>query len=281
MASPRRTQLDCETSLMTGQEPVDDDARPYSELLTKLQSQFGFLERSCASFDAGNEDEGEQLAHRVRLLLHDTDRARSLLHQLGVKAALRYTDTSIHHERETRHLGGGLHAATVTAHAGLVGWRTTESGSWTYSPSLEPKGDRINPPAAFDQWWRRPFLKDTEGRSITRKSVVLDVANKDGGSHVDPVIPEALRLLSSGSSLPFQTSSEDGSSEAIGGFVMATTRQIAFELMDTLQRDLPNFISGGPLMASAQLTAAEQSGIPRNSLCPCESGKKFKACHGS
>lgn len=62
---------------------------------------------------------------------------------------------------------------------------------------------------------------------------------------------------------------------------MATTRQIAFELLDTLRRDLPNFIMGGPLKASAQLTAAERSGISRNSLCPCESGKKFKACHGS
>jgi len=265
---------------MAAQEPVDE-ARPYSELLTKLRSQFGFLERSCASFDTGNEDEGEQLAHRVRLLLHDTDHSHSLLGQLGVKAALRYTDTSIHRERETKHLGGGLYAATVAAHAGLVGWRTTESGAWIYAPGLAPEGDRINPPVAFDQWWRKPFLKDTAGRSITRKSVVLDVANKDGGSHIDPVIPEAFRLLSSGSSLPFQTSSGDDSPEAIRGFVMATTRQIAFELMDTLQRDLPNFIKGGPLAAAAQLAATERAGIPRNALCPCESGKKFKACHGS
>ncbi len=255
--------------------------RPYSELLTKLRSQVGFLERSSASFDTGHEDEGEQLAHRARLLLHDTGHSHSLLDQLGVKTALGYTDTSIHHARETKHLGGGLHVATVTAHAGLVGWRTTESGSWVYAPGLAPEGDRINPPVAFEQWWRKSLLEDTSGRPITRRSVVLDVANKDGGSHVDPVLPEAFRQLSSGSSLPFQTGSEDGSSEAIRGFVMATTRQIAFELLDTLRRDLPNFIMGGPLEGSAQLTAAERSGISRNSLCPCESGKKFKACHGS
>jgi hypothetical protein len=34
--------------------------RPYSELLTKLRSQVGFLERSSTSFDEGNEDEGER-----------------------------------------------------------------------------------------------------------------------------------------------------------------------------------------------------------------------------
>ena len=258
-----------------------DNSRSFPELLTKLRSQIGFLERSCASFDAGHEDEGEQLAHRVRLLLHDTGHSHSLLEQLGVKPALRYTDTSIRRERETKHLGGGLHAATVTAHAGLVGWQTTESGSWIYAPGLAPEGNRINPPVAFDQWWRRSFLKDTTGQPITRRTVILDVADKDGGSHVDPVLPEEFRLLSSGSSLPFQTGAEGGSFEAIGGFMMATTRQIAFELLDTLHRDLPNFIMGGPLTASAQLTTAEWSGIPRNSLCPCESGKKFKACHGS
>jgi len=35
--------------------------RSYSELLTKLRSQAGFLERSSALFDEGNEDEGERL----------------------------------------------------------------------------------------------------------------------------------------------------------------------------------------------------------------------------
>ena len=254
--------------------------RPYSDLLTKLRSQVGFLERSSPSFDEGNEDEGEQLAHRARLLLHDTKHSHSLLGQLGVKAALGYTDTAIHRERETKHLGGGLYSATVTAHAGLVGWRTTESGSWIYAARLEPEGNRINPTAAFDQWWRKPFLKDKSGRPITRSSVVLDVANKDGGSHIDPVLPEAFRSLTSGAALPFENSSEDGSSANIHGFVMATTRQIAFELLDTVRRDLPNFIQGGPLGASADLTTAERSGVPRNSRCPCESGKKFKVCHG-
>jgi SEC-C motif len=256
--------------------------RPYSELLTKLQSQVGFLERSSASFDAGHEDEGEQLALRARVLLHDTNHSHSLLGQLKVKAALHCTDTSIRRERETKHLGGGLHAATVTQHAGLVGWQTTESGSWSYAPVLRPEGEnRSNPPAAFDQWWQKPFLRDTSGRPITRRSVVLDVANKDGGAHVAKAIPEAFRQLASGASLPVRIGSEDGSSSAIPGIVMATMRQIAFELLDTLHRDLPNFILGGPLAASAQLTSAERAGVQRNSPCPCESGKKFKACHGS
>lgn len=256
--------------------------RTYPELLTKLRSQVGFLERSAAHFDAGHEDEGEQLAGRARLLLHDTPHSHSVLGQLGVKGALRFTDTSIHSSHETKHLGGGLHAATVTQHAGLVAWQTRADGSWSYVPTMAPKGDhRTNPPTLFDQWWRAPFLKDTSGLSIARSSVVLDVADKDGGAHVDKALPETFHRLLSGASLPFQAVSEDGSSSDIPGIVMATMRQIAFELLDTLHRDLPNFILGGPLQASAQLTASERAGISRNSLCPCESGKKFKVCHGA
>ncbi len=259
-----------------------DVARSYAELLTKLKSQVGFLERSADAFDAGNEDEGERLALHARILLHDTGNSHSVLGQLGVKTTLGYTDTSIHAERETRDHGGGLYSQTVTMHAGLVGMATTPDGSWTYSPVLAPDdGGRINPPATFDQWWRKPFLKDTSDRPITRRSVVLDVANKDGGAHVAKAIPEAFRLLTSGASLPFQTGEDDGEFSDMPGVVMATMRQVAFELLDTLHRDLPNFIRGGPLAASAQLTTPERAGLSRNSRCPCESGRKFKACHGA
>jgi hypothetical protein len=260
-----------------------DVARTYSELLAKLRSQVGFLQRSSEAFDAGNEDEGERLALTARLLLHDTRHSHSLLGQLGVKTALGYTDTSIQVENEDRDLGGGLHVATVTKHAGLVGLRATADGPWTYAPVLRPdvESGRDNPPAAFDQWWRRPFLKDSTGRPITRASVVLDVANKDGGAHVAKAIPEAFQLLTSGAALGFQTGADEDSFSDIPGIVMATMRQIAYELLETMNRDLPNFILGSPMAESAELTDAERSGIPRNAGCPCGSGKKFKICHGS
>lgn len=256
--------------------------RTYSELLTKLRSQVGFLQRSAEDFDAGHLDEGERLANQVRLLLHDTDSSHSLLRQLGVKTGLRYTDTAIHcGEQETKHLGGNLYSATIKKHAGLVSMRPMETGSWAYVPVLDPEGDRINPPAAFDSWWRSPFLKDATGYAIARSAVILFVANKDGGSHVDKALPETFHRLLSGSGLGFQVVSEDGEAADIPGIVMATTRQISYELLDTMRRDLPNFILGSPIEAGAIFTAAEKKGIPRNSLCPCESGKKFKACHGA
>jgi hypothetical protein len=161
--------------------------------------------------------------------------------------------------------------------------RATAGDPWTYAAVLEPdaESDRQNPPTTLDQWWRRPFLKDSAQRPITRGSVVLDVANKDGGAHVARAIPEAFHLLTSGASLGFQTGADGNSFSNIPGIVMATMRQIAYELLDTLHRDLPNFVLGSPLAMSAELSAVERGGIPRNERCPCGSGKKFKLCHGS
>jgi hypothetical protein len=146
---------------------------------------------------------------------------------------------------------------------------------------LAPKSpERINPPARFERWWQSPFLTDTAGKPVTRKSVTLAVANRDGGAHVARAIPEAFRRLRSGESMPFQTGSDDKSAD-IPGVVMATMRRIAFELLDTFDRDLPNFITEEPLAEAAEFTAAEKSAIPRNAQCVCGSGKKFKHCHGS
>jgi len=52
--------------MATGERGAEVE-RTYPELLTKLRSQVGFLERSAAHFDAGHEDEGEQLAARARV----------------------------------------------------------------------------------------------------------------------------------------------------------------------------------------------------------------------
>lgn len=254
--------------------------RSFPELLEKLRSQAGFLERSSAAFDLGHKDEGERLALATRVLLHDTKQSHSLLGQLGVKGALRFTDTAIHAEPETKHLGGGLHSQTIISHAGLVAIQLRPGSGASYAAMLaDISPERVNPPAPFVSWWESPFLTDTASSPVTRKSVTLAVANKDGGAHVAKAIDQAFRELTAGASLGFRTGSDD-QWESIPGVVMATMRQIAFELLDTLHRDLPNFIAQEALDATASLTAAEKSGFPRNEPRLCGSGKKFKQCHG-
>ena len=76
-------------------------------LLTHLQKQLGFIERSCASFDAGFYDEAIRIAVSIRILLHDTKSSTSLLTLLGAKGiTLRSTCPLI--DEQTIMFSGGL-----------------------------------------------------------------------------------------------------------------------------------------------------------------------------
>jgi hypothetical protein len=253
-------------------------AREFSDLLEKLRSQVGFIKRSCTAFDDGHEDEGERLALAARILVHDTPQSHSLLGQLGVKTAVRFTDTSIDEDDPVIHNGQVIHGAIVL-HAGLVIIKAQlgASPSSRFAALLAPDNDsaRTRPPVPFQRWWERPFLKDDVGVSITRSKLTRDVANKDGGAHIAPTVSESYRRLSAGTGVPLQPAG-DGS-ELAHQFAMATMRQIAWELLDTFEREIPHFLGDD---AASPWTAVEAVAVPRNALCPCGSGRKFKTCHG-
>jgi hypothetical protein len=48
-----------------------------------LRKQLGFLERSCASYDAGHKDEAIRIATTIRVLIHNTKASTSLLKHLN------------------------------------------------------------------------------------------------------------------------------------------------------------------------------------------------------
>jgi len=51
----------------------------------KLREQIRFIERSCKTFDQGEEDEAIRLATTLRILFHDTSKSTSLLKLLSLK----------------------------------------------------------------------------------------------------------------------------------------------------------------------------------------------------
>src|SRR3546814_6442116 len=40
----------------------------------------------------------------------------------------------------------------------------------------------------FELWWNMPVIKDAGGELHSRRSLILERANKDGGAHVDPTV---------------------------------------------------------------------------------------------
>lgn len=87
----------------------------------------------------------------------------------------------------------------------------------------------------FDKWWNSNVIKDNNGRFFCRRDLTLNVANTDGGGHVDPTLDEAYLDLSRNNSLGWIIQKGDVQ-EPFPPPVMACIRQIAHEVLNTLKK---------------------------------------------
>jgi hypothetical protein len=201
------------------------------ELKDHLKSQLGFLERSAESFDKGYEDEAKRLAVVIRVLVHDTSRSTSLLTLLN-KKNIKFFDS------KTPYRSGN----SVTYH-GLTMMKITDKGS-TYVAPLEGgaltrnKNSRI----PFKVWWEVIFvIKDKNGNTFTRKDLVLNLADTDGGAHIDSSLDEEYANLSRFNSLSWKFLKNDsGEPESMNNPVLPSVRQITHEVIKTLKTEFPD-----------------------------------------
>jgi hypothetical protein len=140
------------------------------DFAAQLRRQIGFLNRSCAAYDSGHQEEALRIAVSLRVLFHDTQKSVSLLTHLGAKGSVRVLSTFEPGYRQD-------------AKSGLIA---------VFAPMwLEPTGERTVPlddvmrrdfiPAA--EWWSEVIMCIKE--KLTRGDIVLTAANQDGGAHVD------------------------------------------------------------------------------------------------
>jgi len=254
--------------------------REAGDLLDQLAEQIGFLKSSADAFDSGNESEAKRLAVTLRTLLHDRgNTSKSLLGQLGMKGVDFLQSAKPHRD------------GSAFSYHGLIGTQVgPDSGG--YFAVLDDANSTSRVP--FDQWWEMVIFRDKAGRTLTRKDLVLVVANQDGGAHVDEELDERYASISRGNSLSWHVVTPAGSTP-MKGPELAALRQIAHEVLKVL---VPNYAKKSTL-GSAQFQlmdlamvvgneevrkSMEAEGIyqpvARNAPCPCGSGKKYKRCHG-
>ncbi len=221
-------------------QPVSVDA-----LESQIQDQLGFLERSCEAFDDGYTDEFKRLAVTLRVLLHDTAKSHSLLERLGMKS-------------------GGFYAYSTPINGRnlLTDWPLAiariGSDGIALMPALDNAG--VTPRLiGFDDWWSELVYRDPNASiTLDRRSIVLAVANKDGGAHVDPEVDDIYaHLVNQGIGMIAQTPHGEMTFEDLE---KVSIRHIAFEVLKSIQ----------PLV------------IKRlgNRGCACGSGRKNRYCCG-
>ncbi len=243
------------------------------ELQQHLRDTIQALELSSSSFDEGFEGEAKRLAAAIRVLVHDTGSSKSLLGQLGQKS-IQFYETSI-----------PCDLRTIMTYSGLTSIEQTPEGA-KYVAVLDMLPPDCPPRwVSFDEWWNRVIFVDRKGSETSRKDLILVIANKDGGAHVDPILDEKYADLSRRNSLAWRFSSPRGD-VPLEGPEKAAVRQITHEVLKSLNPTMPAMkpkVTGSLFIGASAVVEEKQPIVPkvgRNDPCPCGSGKKYKRCHG-
>jgi hypothetical protein len=92
----------------------------------------------------------------------------------------------------------------------------------------------------FDSWWDSlVLLHDKNGVKFTRKDAVLELADMDGGAHVDPKLDSSYAALSRSNSFGWEAwvGTRRGSVE--NSPALPIVRQTAHEVVQTILEQMP------------------------------------------
>jgi hypothetical protein len=165
----------------------------------------------------------------------------------------------------------------------------------TYIPFLDDRVP-IGVPrfVSFDEWWNRVIFRSKEGQQISRRDLILSVADQDGGAHIDPELNEAYSKLSREGGMGWIYKSPK-KTYTIRPPELAAVRQIAHEILKTFKPNYeahPKLPHGSVAVGGFSLVEVKENKpivsnqnttpkVSRNGPCPCGSGKKYKKCHGA
>ena len=144
-----------------------------------LGSQIGFLERSAQLYDSGQEDESLRLATTMRVVFHETPNSTSLLTHMQLTGTKMLSSARGHGDWQD-YLG---HKIDLMSPQPI-----------TMTPLL---GQAFTEVPLADWWEGEPIFVDN-GTAYTRKKIILSLANKDGGAHVDKNLEAYYEVLRAG-----------------------------------------------------------------------------------
>jgi hypothetical protein len=234
-------------------------ARGAEDLKEMLKEQVQLLQLACASYDAGALAAAKHLSVGLRVLLHDTPASHSLLDQLGLRSR-RFSEWNFSVMPRTRDgkmyrpprddlrlemdviVGSGDNAQPMSVDVAIgaecrLALCLTTKGKAAYIAPLSSSGVEIR--KKFPHWWNDEVVRDRKGNTLSRKQLVLNVANTDGGAHVDEKLDAVYLAFSRKNALEWKFRVGRDDWQAIPGPHLPSIRQIAHEVLMTMQRTAP------------------------------------------
>jgi len=176
---PLRGQGACQKQVVAGDRGCSAKNIMLSRFTKKLNEHIGFIQRSCVEFDSGIEEEAIRIAASLRVLFHDTRSSTSLLSHLKLTGS-KVLSSSGAHGNFKDFLGQRIDVSSATPVIMI--------------PVLGDKFKEVS----VKSWWDEEPVFNHAGKSFSRKMIILSIANKDGGSHVDKDLQPYYEILCAG-----------------------------------------------------------------------------------
>ncbi len=258
-----------------------------NELKKEFEDQLELLDALTRVYDKNEFVVSKSIATTIRVLLHNTKNSHSLIEQIGFINEKFFDSSSSFSlkEKDIQRFG---------SFCGLVGISTgINNTNNIYIPYLDSVPEKSFGYTNFDEYWERIIFIDKYNNKFSRKDIILNVANKGGGAHVDfKNIDEKYKKLVRKNSLGFEVFSNGKKIESPEGAELAAVRQIAHEILKTFKKNYPHktmitkntdFILSGTNLLISKVESKKniyKNKIGRNEKCICGSGKKYKKCCG-
>jgi hypothetical protein len=192
----------------------------------RFEEQRHLLRKSIKEFESGDLSEGIRIAIAIRVLVHETGPSKPLLAQLTHN----YLQLEI------------LDRKPKPIAAGPPGTRAAVVMSVPINVTISDRGVFFNSqlsgetyvPSVLGRWWTRNCLVLPGLGGFTRKEIILGLANKEGGAHVDVNLPRRYRQLLASRQLQIGWNNEGVSPLNLSRFM---TAQAAAELLDSLDKN--------------------------------------------
>jgi hypothetical protein len=195
--------------------------RNQAEYIKLLKDQYDLLKDAVSDFYAGKEARANDVAVRIRVLVHNTQTSKALLSYLTAD----YMKMLIYH-KPTR-LPNAVFVLKQPIRFGGDGKCEAIRDDFTnVSYELVP----------LERWWTEDYLVIGRIRS-SKKQVVLDVANKDGGAHVDEEVP-VRHAAASKPPVAFGVNRNP----IRPNLARSTVAQAGNELLDFIERHFPSIV---------------------------------------
>jgi len=203
-------------------------ARSKGDLEQELRNQLALLKHACDAFDNGFTHIGKHIALTLRVLLYHHGQSQALLRQLGLLDK-RFLDSA-----------GDIDRRNELSEWRLCVFRLRSDGGNFLAKCLSGGDTNSLRWLSFENWWNNPVIKDKQHRFFNRRELVLNVADTDGGAHVDSELEEAYMALSRENSLGWNFFDGEKSTPFIGPELQCM-RQIAHEVLETIKKKAPQY----------------------------------------